>query len=129
PPAPYAFAHPKPLRMGDKRDVVNGHRQRNRDAKRRRISRREEEVQLIPRRCATEVCLLPPRPVSSSQDTRLGDGFPKRLPQGLRSVENESSPVRIRSDGPASQEFSQVSADARRVAQELARVDPYPKRR
>ena len=124
------FARPEPLRVRDERDVVNRHRQRHAEPKRRRVGRRERRRRAgrARPRGASAVCSHQvPRP---ARDDPSAPQAPLRETTGSGPASTERTAVTPhRSRRPAPHQLAKVAADTGGIAEQLARIDADPNRR
>src|SRR3954471_3307800 len=123
-----ALARAEPFRMGDKRDVMDGDGEREAEPERSGVSGSKKNIRLVRADGTPERGLLPPGARPSRNDSGLGCLFRQRHAEGPRRVQSESAGPGIITCGPARNQFSKVPSNARHFSQQLACVDPDPKR-
>src|SRR3982750_1583727 len=114
--------------MREKRNVMDGDGERDADRERSGVSRSKKNVRLVDADRAAERGLLPPGARSSRNDSGLGCLFRQRRAERPRRIEDEPTQGGIIACGPACDQLSKISSNARHFSEQLACVDPDPKR-
>jgi hypothetical protein len=116
--------------VGGEGDVVDGDRKRNAGQNRCGVGGREEYVRAVAGDGATQVNLFPPGTAAAAvHDPDLRRLGIQRQRERFRRIDREPARAPVVAPDPATEQFSQVTSNSRRRAEQLARVDANPQRR